>query len=273
MIIKILSSLWGHEHLPQEVFLDKIRMAGYDGLESWVPEDALLKRQLFDYLQKHEMYIVTHQHQAKGTTFKEFKLSFLKNLLICAEPGPILINSHTGRDYFSLEQNLELIDLAQEFSGKSGIMVVHETHRGRVGYSPQMTEQVFDANKNFMITADLSHWVCVTESFLENFSGILSEAIGRTKHVHTRIGYEEGPQVTDPRAPEWKYAVDYFLGWWDRIVDANDQLKREILPFTTEFGPPPYMPTIPFTNQPVANQFEINCYMKDLLNERYSRYR
>lgn len=85
---------------------------------------------------------------------------------------PNIINSHTGRDYFSLEQNLELIDLAQE------------THRGRVGYSPQMTKQVFDANKNFMITADLSHWVCVTESFLENFSGILSEAIVRTKHAY-----------------------------------------------------------------------------------------
>jgi hypothetical protein len=33
------------------------------------------------------------------------------------------------------------------------------------------------------------------------------------------------------------------------------------------------MPAIPFTNSPVADQFEINCYMKDLLTQRYSQYR
>ncbi|MEP6626687.1 MAG: hypothetical protein ABJA32_01840 [Ginsengibacter sp.] len=273
MKIKILSPLWGHEHINQEDFLDKIRLAGYDGFDMWLPEDPLLKKQLFDYLQEHEMYIVTHQHQASGTTFRDFKLSFQKYLSICAEPKPLLINSHTGRDYFSLEQNLELIHIAEEFSAKSGITIVHETHRGRAGYSPQMTDQIFTANKNFMITADFSHWVCVTESFLENFSGILTEAIERTRHVHARIGYEEGPQVPDPRAPEWKYAMDHFLAWWDRIVDVNARNGSEILSFTTEFGPVPYMVTIPFTNQPVADQFELNCYMKDILKERYRRYR
>ena len=133
----------------------------------------------------------------------------------------LLINSHTGRDYFTLEQNLELINIAEEFSIKNDITIVHETHRGRIGYSPQMTAQIFAANKNFMITADFSHWVCVTESFLENFSGILFEAIERAKHIHARVGYEEGPQVTDPRAPEWKYATDHFLTWWDKIVEVN----------------------------------------------------
>lgn len=273
MKIKILSPVWGHEHMGQLDFLNKVRAAGYDGFDTWVPENAILKKQLFDYLQQHEMYIVTHQHQASGSTFKDFKLSFQKNLRVCAEPEPLLINSHTGRDYFSLQQNLELIDIAHEFSEKSGITVVHETHRGRVGYSPQITDQIFTADKNFLITADFSHWVCVTESFLENFSGILSEAIARTKHVHARVGYEEGPQVPDPRAPEWKYAVDHFLTWWDKIVDVNASSKCEILPFTTEFGPPPYLQTIPFTNQPVADQFEINCYMKDMLNDRYISYR
>ncbi len=273
MKIKILCPLWGHEHLDQEVFLDKVRIAGYDGFDTWLPEDAILKHQLFDYLQKHEMYVVTHQHQASGNTFKEFKSSFLKNLTICAEPRPVLINSHTGRDYFSLEQNLELINIAQEFSEKSGITVSHETHRGRVGYSPQMTDQIFSANKNFWITADFSHWVCVTESFLENFSKILSEAIERTRHVHARVGYEQGPQVPDPRAPEWQYAVDHFLAWWDKIVDVNADCNCAILPFTTEFGPPPYLHTIPYTNQPVADQFELNCYIKDILNSRYARYR
>ena len=273
MKIKILSPLWGHEHISQEVFLNKIRLAGYDGFDMWLPTDAELKKQLFDYLQKHEMCLVTHQHQASGNNFNDFKASFKKQLSICAEPGPLLINSHTGRDYFSLEQNLALIDIASEFSAKNGIIIAHETHRGRIGYSPQMFEQIVAAKKKFVITADFSHWVCVTESFLENFSGILTEAISRTRHVHARVGYEEGPQVPHPKAPEWQYATDHFLAWWDKIVEVNVGLKSAILPFTTEFGPPPYLHTIPFTNEPVANLFEVNCYMKDLLEKRYSRYR
>lgn len=50
-----------------------------------------------------------------------------------------------------MEQNLELIDIAHEFSEKSGIAVVHETHRGRLGYSPQMSDQIFTMNKIFRL--------------------------------------------------------------------------------------------------------------------------
>jgi len=42
-----------------------------------------------------------------------------------------------------------------------------------------------------------------------------------------------------------------------------------VLTITTEFGPPPYLPTIPFKNVPVADQFEISHYMKGLLVQRY----
>lgn len=269
MQIKILSPLWGHEHLEYKVFLDKMREAGYDGYDTWIPDNVDEKKLLFDYLQKHEMYIVTHQHQAQGKDFDEFKSSFNRNLNLCAEPNPILINSHTGRDYFSFEQNLELIDIAENFSVQTGITIAHETHRGRIGYSPQMLAEFFNARKHFCITADFSHWTCVTESMLENFSEIVDEAILRSKHIHARVGFEEGPQVPDPRAPEWNYALDFFLNWWDKIIASNTANRCKVIPLTTEFGPKPYMPCIPFSKQPVADQFEINCFMKDLLKTRY----
>jgi hypothetical protein len=269
MEIKILSPQWGNEHLELKTFLDKIKAAGYDGVDTWIPTGLDEKRILFDYLQQHEMYMVSHQHRAEGSTFKKFKGSYIKNLYECAEPKPLLINSHTGRDYFSLQQNLELVDAAREFSAKTGITVAHETHRGRLGYSPQMISTVFEQRDDFCITADFSHWVCVTESMLENFTGILDEAIKRSRYIHARVGFEQGPQVSDPRAPEWKYALDKFLFWWDKIVVVNKLLGCKTLPITTEFGPVPYMPTIPFTGEPVADQFVINNFMKVLLRDRY----
>lgn len=269
MEVKIFSPLWGHEHLPLKTFLDKIREEGYDGIDTWVPDAAADKKLLYDYLQKHQMHVITHQHQAHGDSFEAFKTSFLANLYLCAEPGPVLINSHTGKDYFSLEQNLELVDMALEFTAKTGITVAHETHRGRLGYSPQMIKDVFAARKDFVITADFSHWVCVTESMLQNFSGTMEEAIVRARYIHTRVGFEEGPQVPHPGAPEWKYALDHFLSWWDRIVQANKERGGTIMPLCTEFGPKPYMPSVPFLQTPVADQFRVNCFMKKILEERY----
>jgi hypothetical protein len=272
MNIKILSPLWGYEHLDILHFLDKIRMTGYDGLDTWLPDTLAEKRIMFNYLEQEEMCLVAHQHEASGSTFKKFKDSYISNLQKCAEPNPLLINSHTGRDYFKISQQLELINAAQEFSAKSGIRVVHETHRGRMGYSPQMINELFSQNSEFLLTADFSHWVCVTESMLGNFKEIVDEAIRRTRHIHARIGFEQGPQVSDPRAPEWQYALDKFLSWWDKIVEVNEAAKEPLLTITTEFGPPPYMPVMPFSQEPVADQFSINCYMKDLVRQRYAKY-
>jgi hypothetical protein len=94
-------------------------------------------------------------------------------------------------------------------------------------------------------------------------------ALSRTDHIHARIGHAEGPQVNDPRAPEWKNAVDAHLSWWDKVVERK-RIEGTPITFLTEFGPPSYLPTLPFTNQPVANQWEINIYMMDLLRKRYN---
>ena len=94
-------------------------------------------------------------------------------------------------------------------------------------------------------------------------------ALTRTDHIHARIGHAEGPQINDPRAPEWKEAVDAHLAWWDIVVERKRKEDKSIT-FLTEFGPPSYLPTLPFTNQPFANQWDINTYMMDLLRKRYN---
>ncbi|QMW04819.1 sugar phosphate isomerase/epimerase [Spirosoma foliorum] len=269
MDIKILSPQWGHEHLPVDDFIDKIVEAGYDGVDTWLPADRKTKRTFLNSLEKKGLVFVAHQHEATGNTFTEFQASFKTNLNACAEAYPVLINSHTGRDYFTPEQNLILIDIAAEISDITNIPIVHETHRGRMGYSPQSTDYLFSKRPEMEITADFSHWVCVTESMLTHFKPIVNEAISRTRHVHARVGFEQGPQVTDPRDPVWAYALNQFLAWWDAIVEVNTHKQRDVLTFTTEFGPFPYMPQVPFTSKPVASQFDINCFMKKLISNRY----
>jgi hypothetical protein len=94
-------------------------------------------------------------------------------------------------------------------------------------------------------------------------------AISRSNHIHARIGHPEGPQVNDPRAPEWQNTVETHFKWWDAIVERKKK-EGARLTILTEFGPADYMTTIPYTRQPLANQWEINVHMLKTLRARYS---
>ena len=87
-------------------------------------------------------------------------------------------------------------------------------------------------------------------------------------HIHARVGFDEGPQVTDPRAPEWQHAVDHHMDWWQRIVDVRKANKEARTTFTSEFGPFPYLHRLPYTNQDIVDQWEINEWMMQELKQR-----
>jgi len=268
MQVLILAPQWGFEQLPFEDFIIKIKSAGFDGLDTWVPEDARERKQFARLLQDYQLPIVCHQHQARGNTIDEFCRSFEYYLNLCMECNPILINSHSGRDYFTIDEQLRVIDVATEFSIKHNITVAHETHRGRLGFSPYNAKELFTQRPGMKITADLSHWVCVTESYLDHCPGIVEEAIARAEHIHARVGHPEGPQVPDPRMSEWQEATRIFMSWWLRILAQQERSGKKQCTITPEFGPPPYMLTVPATGQPVADQFALNCFIKDLLKDK-----
>lgn len=104
----------------------------------------------------------------------------------------------------------------------------------------------------------------VHESDLSAQRTNLELAISRSRH----IGYEEGPQVTDPCAPEWERHLNNHLSIWQSIVDNCKSLDLEFLTITPEFGPPNYMHTLPFSNKPVSDAWEVNVAMKKILEER-----
>ena len=269
MKIKILCPQWGHTHLPLDAFFSRVQAVGYDGVDVWLPESPKLKELFFELFPETGLEIVLHQHQAAGEDMEAFNASFEQHLREAAAYKPLLINSHTGRDYFSFEDNCRLIETGFKVEQETGIRVRHETHRGRFTFSPGSTMPYFSAYPDFRITADFSHWCNVSESYLEGFAPVMEEAFRRADHVHARVGHPEGPQVSDPRAPEWREALEAHLSWWDRIVAHHRETGTEVLTFTCEFGPKPYMPTLPFKDAPVADQWEINVFMMQLLRERY----
>ena len=93
------------------------------------------------------------------------------------------------------------------------IPIYHETHRGRFSYS--LPESIKYLEKSEIdLTLDISHWMVVHESLLNKQKKLLDKVIQNTNHIHARVGFEEGPQVNDPRAPEWKNTVDRHIDIW-----------------------------------------------------------
>ncbi|HLA55188.1 MAG TPA: hypothetical protein VK623_03750, partial [Flavobacterium sp.] len=87
-------------------------------------------------------------------------------------------------------------------------------------------------------------------------------------HLHARVGFEQAAQVNNPFAPEWNEHLAVFLDWWKAIIAYRIKKGSRVFTITPEFGPAPYMPLLPFSREPVANQWEINVKMKDYLQTK-----
>lgn len=270
MEIKFFTPLWGYDQLKFNDFCRRTADAGFDGIELNLSPDAAEAEAQLALLAENGLEYVAQHSSTLSADFEEHKTHYLAALERIAGFGPQKINCHTGRDYFTFEQNLDLIDSAAAVSAASGIPIIHETHRGRFPFHPALTFQYLEARPELRLTADFSHWCCVSESLLENQDLFIDAAIERADHLHARVGYDQGPQVNDPRAPENEAVVERFLGWWDRIVEAHRSRGTKTLTICTEFGPWPYTQLLPFTQQPISSQWEINLHMMALLRERYS---
>jgi sugar phosphate isomerase/epimerase len=267
----ILATNWGFNGTTDE-FCAAAKKEGYDGIEIWWNGDnEAEEKKLFDALKKHDLQ-VGFLLGGWQTDPKEHLATFKKSIDTATAAGhqrPLYINCHSGRDFFSYDDNKPFIDYTNKIIKDTGVPVYHETHRGRMLFAAHITRQFLEKNPALRLTFDVSHWCNVHESLLADQPETIGLALQRTDHIHARIGHGEGPQVNDPRAPEWDAAVKQHLAWWDKIVEYKKQ-KGERLTILTEFGPPDYLPTLPYTRQPVADQWAINVYMMNLLRKRYS---
>ena len=267
--LKILATNWGFEGSTED-YLKKVKKEGYDGIEIWWPMEKAEQDDLFRLLDKYQLEVGflcgagTKDFAGHLELFKKMTNEAALNTV----KKPLYINCHSGRDFFSMSQNQQFIDHTIELAKKTGIKICHETHRSRILFAAPVAREYMTKNPALRITLDISHWCNVHESLLADQKETVAMALDRTDHIHARIGHAEGPQVNDPRAPEWEAAVKAHLAWWDTVI-ARKKKEGGRITILTEFGPPDYMPTTPYTRQPLADQWGINVHMMHLLRKRY----
>lgn len=278
MDIKFYAPRWGSEQLSWKNFVDRLVKDGYQGLEVFPLQTLHEKAALLDAVEDRGIDLVLlHAELSAGRDFEAYKQALTNNLYTLAtyqtrSLKPKFINSQTGREYYTEDQMAECFAICDRISLETGIKIIHETHRNKWSYAAHVVQHYLQRFPSIRLALDISHWVCVSESYLEDQQEAVDAAIIHTDHLHARVGHTQGPQVTDPRAPEHSAALQQHLRFWDQWIKHQYENNVKECSITTEFGPHPYMNYKCFSNEPVADQWEINVYMKALLKKRYQNF-
>lgn len=276
MQIKYSCSYWGNDHFTPKEFIENVYESGYNGVELFLQPPDKLTNDFIDAItairfKNPDFYLIAMQIVFPVSESADNYIQKMEQRLeSIAALNPLFINSHTGKDHFSFDDNCRVIEASLNFSKKRGIRILHETHRGRFSFHAASLLPYLKKFPELELVADFSHFCTVSESMLEDQEEIIHKIIPHVGHVHARIGFEQGPQVNHPAAPEWQSHLQRFMGWWELIVHYHKTKGSDVLTFTPEFGPVPYMPVEPFTQKQLSNVWENNIFMLHQLKEKFT---
>ncbi len=268
MQIKYFCPIWGSDGLDFKTFLDKVKNSGYDGVEMSLPMDKLKKENIINLLKEWDLKLVGQHWETLVSDYRTHASEYRSRLINLAASRPVFINSQSGKDYFSPGKNAGLIKIADEVAADYGVKIIHETHRGKFSFAPHVTAAYLNKLPGLRLGLDISHWCNVAESWLDDQKDALELAFSRTDHIHARVGFPEGPQIPDPRAPEWQEALERHTDWWKSVIARRRTDGWTEFTITPEFGPFPYMIHLPYGREPVADQWELNVFMMQYLKKQ-----
>ena len=109
--LKVMATNWGFPGTIEE-YCEKVKKEGYDGIEIWWPMEKKDQDALFAALQKNQLQ-VGFLCGGSQSNWQEH-LDYFKKMIDAAATNttqkPLYINCHSGRDWFSFDQNKAFID-------------------------------------------------------------------------------------------------------------------------------------------------------------------
>ena len=297
--LRSIKTLWGVDGSDDpkqwKSLFARIKEEGFDAVECCV---IWLMPGFMDALREAELELVAQLHTTstvrEGWAGFRYNTSYLvkdhldslKELALEAKDvGAFLVNSHSGCDSWSIEDAREFLRGALAIEEEVGIPICHETHRRRLFWNPFNFRDILQGQedlRDIKINLDVSHWVvCLERTFdspeshqmngdVDGWWGeVLLMLKSRCILIHARVGYEEGPQVPDPAAPEYSAEVACHMGWWEAIMKAMI-VQQRVCNVEPEHGPWPYQQSAPGTGMaPTHDIWESNKHVIQLVKERW----
>lgn len=277
MRLEIFRTLWGYRGSWQQA-LDEALGAGFDGIEARIPETAaqrainarLLREQNVPYIATlfTSTPVLPRQSDSPQVHLEDLRMK----LDWAAELGPRLVNVLPGNDRWALSEQVDFFARAAELALACGLHVCFEIHRGRSLYSPWVTLDVIRQVPELRFTSDISHWLVTCERLLDDPADDLSAFIERVDHIQARVGYDQGPQVPHPGAPEYAEVLAFHQRHWESIWSSQEKRGLQTTTLTPEFGPDGYLHHLPFTDVPVADLWQLNQWMARCERQHFHRF-
>ncbi|MFT8306975.1 sugar phosphate isomerase/epimerase family protein [Acetobacter malorum] len=267
MRLEVFKTLWGDSR-PWQCAAEEAKAAGFTGLEGRIPSTHTEARQNAQILTDENMPYIGIIMTGGGVIPQqscgiEEHLEDLKQALDrAALMSPRFINVLGGNDRWCASKQADFINKAHAIGQEAGILCVFETHRSRILANPWVTLDVLpQLESDILFTLDISHWVVCCERLLNDPEDDFSAFFKRVHHIQARIGYDQGPQVPHPAAPEHTAARKFHQNVWEQIWLSQQKRGYSTSTLTPECGPDGYVHTLPFTNAPIADLWELNKWI------------
>lgn len=270
-------TLWGWRG-PWDEAVRQAQSAGFAGLEGPLPRGAEEAERAMDAVQSARLEWIaevstTGYAVPDPCANPQTHLEVLEREIERALPWkPRKFTTMAGNDLWPVSQCVEFFGRVCELAAKYQVRICCETHRGRSLFHPQITLEILRQVPDLVLTADLSHWCVVCERLvLDEYPEILQACAPRVRHLHARVGYEQGAQVPDPGLPLYEPALKAHCKWWLEILRVLKTAGEPAATITPEFGPDGYQQVEASTGMPWGDLWEMNqtmaAHIQKLWNE------
>lgn len=277
MQLKLFKTLWGFDG-NYAASLEQAISDGYDGIEGPAPEAQYTADRFRHELTEHQLDYIAEITTAgsyvpdRHATLEHHLDSLIHKLSLSRPLDPLFVTCLGGCDAWPESRNVEFFGRAMEIAKQFEVIISFETHRGRALFNPWVTQRIVQQLPEMLLTCDFSHWCVVCERLVDTELDIIRELAPHAHHIHGRIGYDQGPQVPHPAAPEYTEALVSHQSWWELIWQSQKDRRYTLSTMTPEFGPDGYLHEAPFSREPVADLRDLNNWMANTEREHFETF-
>ena len=268
MELHIFKTLWGHTGNLDEA-IAACHEHGFAGIEGPTPASPAERKRFRTNLAHAGLGFIGEICTAgsyvpdRQATPAQHLESLRRQAVTALDCHPLFLTVISGCDAWSIGQSVDFFGEALALVDKLGVPASFETHRSRSLFNPWTTRDILQQLPALRLTCDFSHWCVVCERLIDTESDVLALCAERARHIHARVGYDQGPQVPHPAAPGHRAALEAHERWWTQIWRSQSARGMPVSTMTPEFGPDGYLHCMPFTSIPVADLSQINHWMAE----------